>query len=148
MISPRLLVGVVLWLARWKSQAEEFQKTVCTFLKHLCLVIPVDASFRWGANDIPISHRRLLGALVAGLLHAAGILVSWHTGKVFKRPRLDDGGEVPLYLVMWTVFRESKETPEALELCQALVELLVSSLDAMAPSQFHDTFPVCRLRRG
>ena len=55
---------------------------------------------------------------------------------------------MPLYLVMWTVFRESKETPEALELCQALFELLVSSLVAMAPSQFHDKLPVCRLRRG
>ena len=144
MVSPGLFVGILVWFARWQSQEEDFQKTAHTLLQHLCRLLPAQCTFQWEGIAFSITNGRIACSSVKGLLTAVGILGLWHQSKIFKRPRLNEADDVSVHKFLWTVFRGSGQTPEALRLCGVLVAMLTEALKNIGP-RLHNTLPACRL---
>jgi hypothetical protein len=133
-----LLMSALTSLVHVPNCKDGTASAILTLLEQLLSCLPDSFTIPILAN-VPLVVRSLAlsGSLVAGLLHAAGVLGEWIQ---WPGPRLDVG-DVPVATFMFFVMRKCRATPACFALCRRLLHLLSQQLELAMPTHLVSVLP-------
>ena len=144
MISPKMLVGMMMWLGHVKRAPIELQKALFSIVKTIVAIVPKEAQLDDGLNLAPMVKVDDLRSWLRG----HGLEGLWRTKDIaMPFPELLDGHIGGEWLV-WFCLRGWKQSDDILGLCKNIVNVFAPLLDEAIAGKAHDSVPQVRLPQG
>ena len=142
MMTPRMAMGMLMWLAHVPRASQELQNAVFEVLKTIAKVLPHDVNLPMGKA----SGGRVDVKLVRRWLDIAEVRDLWTKKKTHLRcPDLSGGGSVSVSWCLWFMCRFCMKSDLVLDACKDLLDTIAPLLAEAIARRSHQNLPSMRL---